>query len=79
MPKVDLPKFPICGQGREGCKRIGHHAGCGPVDDESRRRVRAWNDAVAAAWTSAVSADELDEMIEAEYELRMTAMPEAVK
>lgn len=38
----ELPRFPICGQGREGCQMLGFHGHQSPRSDEEAERIYAW-------------------------------------
>jgi hypothetical protein len=38
----EVPRFPICGSGREGCALLGFHGHQSHQTDEERERIRAW-------------------------------------
>ena len=38
----DLPRFPICASGREGCSMLGFHGHHSPQTDAERDRIQRW-------------------------------------
>lgn len=38
----ELPRFPICSHGREGCSMLGFHGHQSPRSDEEAERIYAW-------------------------------------